>query len=351
MSPEPGPPLPASLLPLPARPALPERAGVEAGATPPPNGGDRPDDASAEGEPNRWLTAAEWLGRSFLALAVVTGLFVAHQLWATDWLQAREQRDLRDQFDEQLAAVGGPGGAGESIAEAAPAEPTPLGAPVPDQGLALIEIPALDRETVALDSVDPDDLRKGPGHYPSTVDPGEAGNAAFAGHRVTYGAPFHGIDLLEAGDEIVVTTLRGRFAYRVAEQRVVAPSDTRALEPTDDARLTLTTCHPELSARERLVVVASLDGEPLPPSDDPAGSAGSEVAAAPSLDGSADPGLGGLDAGFALWAALTFAVGGGWWWLFRRRPGVLTWVAGAVPFLAVLFFFFGQVEGLIPATF
>lgn len=300
--------------------------------------------------PSLW-TVAEWTGRSFLTLAIITGLFVAHQLWATDWLQAREQAALRERFDEQIAAVGGPGGARESIAEASPAEPTPLVDPPPDQGLALLEIPALDLETVALDSVDPDDLRKGPGHYPGTADPGEAGNAAFAGHRVTYGAPFHGIDLLKAGDEIVMTTVRGRFVYRVAEQRVVAPSDTRALEPTDDARLTLTTCHPELSARERLVVVASLDGEPLPPPADGGEERDTELAAAARLDGSDDPGLGGLDAGFAIWAALTLAVGSAWWWLFRRRPGVLTWVAGALPFLAVLFVFFSQVEGLIPATF
>ncbi len=351
MSPDPGSPRPTSLLPLPARPALPERAGVDAWATSSSNGGHRPDEAPAGGRPSRWLTAAEWLGRSFVTLAVVTGLFVAHQLWATDWLQAREQEALREQFDEQLAAVGGPGGADGAVSEAAPAEPTPLGEPVPDDGLALLEIPRLDLETVALDSVDPDDLRKGPGHYPGTADPGEAGNTAFAGHRVTYGAPFHGIDLLKADDEIVVTTLRGRFVYRVEEQRIVAPSDTRALAPSDDARLTLTTCNPELSARERLVVVASLDGEPLPPADAPIGGAGTEVAAASSLDGSDEPGLGGLDVGFALWAALTLAVGGAWWWLFRRRPGVLTWCAGALPFVAVLFFFFGQVEGLIPATF
>lgn len=351
MSPEPGPPRPASLLPLPALPALPERAGVDAWATSSADGGDLPDGAPVDGRSSRWLTVAEWTGRSFLTLAILTGLFVAHQLWATDWLQAREQAALREQFDEQLAAAGGPGGGDESITEASPAEPTPLAEPVPDQALALLEIPELNLETVALDSVDPDDLRKGPGHYPSTADPGEAGNVAFAGHRVTYGAPFHGIDLLKAGDEIVVTTVRGRFVYRVAEQRVVAPSDTQALEPTDDPRLTLTTCHPELSARERLVVVAALDGEPLPPQDDAGGEPDTGVVAASSLDGSDDPGLGGLDAGFALWAALTLAVGGAWWWVFRRRPGVVTWVAGALPFLAVLFFFFGQVEGLIPATF
>ena len=57
------------------------------------------------------------------------------------------------------------------------------------------------------------DLKKGPGHYPESPLPGQEGNAAIAGHRTTYGAPFNRIDELEPGDEIHVETIQGSFTY------------------------------------------------------------------------------------------------------------------------------------------
>ena len=45
----------------------------------------------------------------------------------------------------------------------------------------------------------PDDLKKGPGHYPDTPLPGQLGNAAIAGHRTTYGQPFYRLDEVAAG--------------------------------------------------------------------------------------------------------------------------------------------------------
>ncbi|MFQ5524452.1 MAG: sortase domain-bontaining protein, partial [Acidimicrobiia bacterium] len=48
--------------------------------------------------------------------------------------------------------------------------------------------------------------------------------------------------------------------YRVAETLVVNAENADPLRDTLDARLTLTTCHPKGSARQRLVVVAVYDG-------------------------------------------------------------------------------------------
>ena len=61
------------------------------------------------------------------------------------------------------------------------------------------------------------DLRQGPGHYPGTPLPGEQGNAAIAGHRTTYGAPFYNLDELAPGDLIEITTVQGTFTYRVTQ--------------------------------------------------------------------------------------------------------------------------------------
>ena len=86
-------------------------------------------------------------------------------------------------------------------------------------------IPAIGVDKIVVEGVSLADLKKGPGHYPETPLPGQEGNAAIAGHRTTYGAPFNRLDELEPGDEITVTTVQGEFTYEVTEtaDRVAHP--------------------------------------------------------------------------------------------------------------------------------
>ena len=96
-------------------------------------------------------------------------------------------------------------------------------------------------------------LRAGAGHYPQTPLPCEPGNVAIAGHRTTYGKPFHNLDLLKPGDTIVLETPIGSCTYKmVPPPFIVAPTDTSVVDPTPVPTLTLTTCHPKGSARQRL---------------------------------------------------------------------------------------------------
>lgn len=116
---------------------------------------------------------------------------------------------------------------------------------------------------VVVQGVTEADLAKGPGRYPGGALPGEPGNLAIAGHRSTYGAPFAQIDQLRPGDEIVVEDQAKRtWTYQVVEQRIVAPADTSVIasDPLGNGKplLTLTTCHPRYSNRQRLVVFAEL---------------------------------------------------------------------------------------------
>ena len=99
---------------------------------------------------------------------------------------------------------------------------------------------------------------RGPGHHPSTALPGDGTNVGIAGHRTTYGAPFRAIDRLERGDPVVVDVPYGRFVYRVQRTRVVRPTDTWIVRRTTHERLVLTACHPLYSARQRIVVFATL---------------------------------------------------------------------------------------------
>jgi sortase A len=125
--------------------------------------------------------------------------------------------------------------------------------------LTRIVIPAIDVDVVVVEGVSPSALRAGAGHYPSTPLPCEDGNVAIAGHRTTYGRPFHNLDLLQVGDEITLETPIGTCTYTVGDGSpiIVRPDDVSVLQGTPEPTLTLTTCHPKGSARQRLVIHAT----------------------------------------------------------------------------------------------
>ena len=135
--------------------------------------------------------------------------------------------------------------------------------------IARLEIPSIGVDDYVVAGVEKSDLKKGPGHYPETPLPGQLGNAAIAGHRTTYGQPFYDIDQVTPGDEIIVTTPAGRFVYIATGQQIVGPNDYQVVATTDPtvATLTLTSCHPRYTARDRIVITSELD----PTQSDPVG--------------------------------------------------------------------------------
>ncbi|HEX2701398.1 MAG TPA: sortase [Acidimicrobiales bacterium] len=126
--------------------------------------------------------------------------------------------------------------------------------------LTRIKIPALDVDVVVVEGTSASALRAGAGHYPKTPLPCEAGNVSIAGHRTTYGKPFANVDRLKPGDTIILETPIGSCTYEVSKAPfVTTPVDFSVV--ANDASvhaLTLTTCHPKGSAKERLVVKAAL---------------------------------------------------------------------------------------------
>lgn len=185
------------------------------------------------------------VGRSFIGLGVIILLFLGYQMFGTNFITGREQKALASDL------------AGKWNVEA-PAHVTPdLGG-----GVALIKIPKIGIDRVVVEGVEVEHLKKGPGHYPETALPGQRGNMVISGHRTTYGAPFYRLDELRVGDEIVLVDAVGSYNYRVTESKIVRPTDLGVIAPSSDARLTLTTCHPRFSARQRLIIVASLQGMP-----------------------------------------------------------------------------------------
>lgn len=191
-----------------------------------------------------------FLGRVLIASGVLVLLFVVYQLWGTSLVETRAQDSLEDDFATVLAAAEPPPPESEpSPAATAPTTSTSTSAPeslLPQEGSAVarLEIPAIGVDKIVVEGVSQRDLRRGPGHYPGTPLPGQAGNAAIAGHRTTYGAPFYRLDELEPGDVIRVTTREGEFEYKVTGNEVVAPTRVDVLDDFGDDRLTLTTCNP-----------------------------------------------------------------------------------------------------------
>ena len=126
--------------------------------------------------------------------------------------------------------------------------------------LTRIKIPAINVDTVVVEGTSASALRAGAGHYPATPLPCEPGNVAIAGHRTTYGKPFSNLDRLKNGDEVILQTPVGSCTYKITvEPFIVAPTDLSVVA-NDPAQktVTLTTCHPRGSAKQRLVVKATM---------------------------------------------------------------------------------------------
>ena len=135
---------------------------------------------------------------------------------------------------------------------------------VPVTAIGTIEIPKLGLVHELYTGIWLTVLDRGPGLWPGTAEPGGYGNSVIAGHRVTNSRPFHDIDQLESGDEIVVTTDAGRFVYRLTGAEVVDPVEgMRIVDQAPGHAITLFACHPPGSAAYRYVVVGELVSETL----------------------------------------------------------------------------------------
>lgn len=126
--------------------------------------------------------------------------------------------------------------------------------------LTRIKIPAIDVNVVVVEGTTASALRAGAGHYPETPLPCEVGNVGIAGHRTTYGRPFNHLDLLKPGDEVTLETPIGSCTYEIVKDPYpVSPKDIEVVANTPtQATLTLTTCHPKGSAKQRLIAKAVL---------------------------------------------------------------------------------------------
>jgi len=265
------------------------------------------------------VTAPRYTGWTVLTVGVLLLGFVVYKLLITSLLAGRAQAGLTVELDERIATVraeavayeqgdlelavvpivmpddlampgeveiaatlqtsagyastvaaapGEPTSEESSASAPAPPPPAPSGmlitepAAPPGDALGRIEIASIDLDWTIVEGVSSADLRTGAGHMPDTAMPGQPGNTVISGHRTTYGAPFRNLAKTRKGDLITVTTASGSHVYQIVEKRVVLPNETWVTGQWEGSWLTLTTCHPTFSARERLIVFARLVGGP-----------------------------------------------------------------------------------------
>jgi sortase A len=208
------------------------------------------------------MRAARWtlgiVGDLLVTAGLLLLLFVGWQLWWTDVTANRTQDATVSTLARDFAGTTAP---------SAPSSEQPKAVPF-GKAFAIVRIPRLgaDYARPLLEGTSRDVLEDGIGHYDGTAGPGAVGNFAVAGHRTTYGRPFHDIDRLRTGDVVVVETQTAYSVYAVERHEIVAPTDVQVIAPVPDKPgakpterwMTMTACHPKYSAAQRYVVFALL---------------------------------------------------------------------------------------------
>ena len=209
------------------------------------------------------------LGELMLTIGVVLLLFAFYEAYWTNVESGQLQEEASADLEEQWR------------------NPRQKMEPELGEAFAQLYIPTFgsDYHFAIIEGTNEDDLLRGPGRYVDSQMPGEMGNFAVAGHRVGKGAPFNDLGKLETCDDIVVETQTERITYRVlpidGEQadcfngippeyshvvgrHITTPGDVSVTNPVPESDaapnreiLTLTTCHPQFSNAERMIVHAT----------------------------------------------------------------------------------------------
>jgi sortase A len=223
------------------------------------------------------------LGIGLLVAGVVLGTYAGHQLsWGSAATAATAQQvsaQVRKAWEREQPRSRPSAQPGARPPAQPPARPPaqpparPPAQPTAGEPVALLRIPAIgpDHEVAVLQGVDDDVIDRGlAGHFPGTALPGQAGNFAVAGHRITHGEPFRHLDRLRPGDPVVVETADTTYTYVILNdprRTVVGPDDTWVTDPVPGARpgtrpeqalLTLATCASVWNSQQRMIVFAHL---------------------------------------------------------------------------------------------
>ena len=215
------------------------------------------------------------VGELCITAGVLLGLFVVWQLWWTDVQADRVHQQVLAELDWAQPPLPVDTDTGPVVAPERHDEPPVMDEPAIGEVFAKLYVPRFGDDYLEpiAQGVDKATIldRLGIGHYPGTAMPGDLGNFATAGHRTTYGKPYHQIADLEEGDPLVVRTEKTWYVYRVIDHEIVYPNQTEVISPVPGLMpgdplpeltqrfMTMTACHPMYSAAQRYIVHGELD--------------------------------------------------------------------------------------------
>lgn len=198
------------------------------------------------------------VGEVMITVGVVLALFVVYSLWWTNVVTNREvakqSRKVRESWQH-----------GKS---------TPGRGFNPKDGIGFLHIPAMghDYQVLIAKGTSRKELNKGvAGYYTDPVKAAlpwaKKGNFALAAHRDGHGAKFHNLNKVKKGDVLVVETRDVWYVYRVFKTLpstskynvgVIKPIPSGSGRTKAGRYITLTTCTPVYTSRNRLVVWGTL---------------------------------------------------------------------------------------------
>jgi sortase A len=120
-------------------------------------------------------------------------------------------------------------------------------------------IPRLSMQETIFDGPTAATLNKGVWRRPQTSTPDRGSNTVLVGHRFTYTDPeavFYHLDKVQTGDDIIVYWQQKKYVYKVDKILIVPPTDIEIENPTNEPLLTVYTCTPLWTAKNRLIIQA-----------------------------------------------------------------------------------------------
>lgn len=175
-------------------------------------------------------------------ILIITGIAIIGNVAYKKIITLKKQNEIANLFENGIKEGNDKKTDGTSLSDIDGYEP-----------IAKLEIPSIKLSQIVVEGISDDVLQYYLGHFPTSVKPGEVGNFAVAGHRVSdYTDAFINLYKVVEGDEIVIETKEKRFTYEITDNFIVDPDNVEVLADTENATITLVTC--TVGAKQRVIV-------------------------------------------------------------------------------------------------
>lgn len=187
--------------------------------------------------------------RIFGLLLIIIGIVIIVNVVYKKIVTSQKQNEILEVFESQLVDV-----KNNKEDENEPVKIEAINGHMP---VAIIEIPSIKLKQPVVEGITEDVIKYFLGKFPESSMPGEVGNFAVAGHRVSdFTDAFINLYKVKTGDEVIVTTVDGRYTYEVDNSFIVDPDQVEVLEKADYEKITLITC--TIGSKRRVIVTGRL---------------------------------------------------------------------------------------------